>query len=396
MKAPLPTNERERLAALDELRVLDTLPEESFDSIVRLAAKVCEAPIALFSLVDDDRQWFKARYGIDVEETPRAVSFCAHAVHRNELLVVEDATKDPDFLDNALVISGPEIRFYAGAPVRAGKSLPLGTLCIIDNKARSLAPREAELLMSLAREIEAQLELRKALIASQLLQEERAVLVKMFHHDAAGMLESLRWNLLGLRDKLPKETAIDDGLRMLTQVQKLCEGVQRLAVGQGVRLSTTIETVDLRPWARSVMARAKGTAKRAGVELVARVELSDSVVETDLHLLERVVTNVYLNAIQSCAPGDVVRLSLVDGHSDEIVFTAEDSGPGVKPEDAQRIFEPFFSVRPVSGKHSGLGLAFCRMAMDALGGAIAFAPGDPKGARFTITLRRHACHSAAA
>ena len=142
----LPIDEEERLQELYDLQILDTPPEPDFDAIVAVAARICQAPIALISLIDRDRQWFKARHGIDAPETSRAVSFCGHALHERDHLVVHDATLDPRFVDNPLVTGPPEIRFYAGVLLRAEGGRPLGTLCVIDR-----APREpsAELLANL-------------------------------------------------------------------------------------------------------------------------------------------------------------------------------------------------------------------------------------------------------
>jgi K+-sensing histidine kinase KdpD len=385
------------LEALHEYRILDTLPEDSFDNIVKLAAEVCRVPIALFTLVDENRQWFKSRIGIDLEETPRDVSFCAHAVHQNELLVVEDAGADSRFLDNSLVVDAPKIRFYAGVPIRVSESLPLGTLCVIDTQPRSLTAHEAQILKSLARTLEAQLALRKTLASEAVLREERAVLIQMFHHDAAGMLAALGWNLAVVRKKgVFDAELIDDGLRIVRAIQVLCEGVGHISTGDTTELSTSIENVDLHAWFKTIAKRAQQTAKRAGIEVAARFDLRAAVVATDIHLLERIVTNVYLNAVQACGPGNTITVSVQDEEGERFSINVEDDGPGVLPADAERIFEPFFSARGSGAKAqsrresagSGLGLPFCRMAIKALGGTIEFFPRQPNGARFFITLAR--------
>lgn len=160
MTSPLPENERERLAALHRLRVLDTVPEEVFDRIVRLASTILDVPIALVSLVDADRQWFKASVGLGARETSRDVAFCAHTILDDEILVVEDATQDQRFRDNPLVTGQPDIRFYAGAPLIAAGDLRIGTLCAIDRAPRSLSERESTALRDLADMTMAELELR--------------------------------------------------------------------------------------------------------------------------------------------------------------------------------------------------------------------------------------------
>src|SRR4051812_26423777 len=117
MKPPVPANETKRLNVLWQYDVLDSVPEEVFDDLTELAAKICDAPIALITLVDENRQWFKAKVGIDVAETSRDISFCGHAINQSELFIIPDATKDKRFAGNPLVVSDPKIRFYAGAPL---------------------------------------------------------------------------------------------------------------------------------------------------------------------------------------------------------------------------------------------------------------------------------------
>ena len=161
MSAPTLGNEKKRLKVLWQYEVLDTVPEELFDDLTELAARICEAPIALISLVDEKRQWFKSKVGTDVKETSRDVSFCAHAIKQAELFVVPDATQDKRFANNPLVISDPKIRFYAGAPLITPDGYALGTLCVIDKVPRNLRPDQKQALLILARHVVSQLELRR-------------------------------------------------------------------------------------------------------------------------------------------------------------------------------------------------------------------------------------------
>lgn len=159
--APLPKNEVKRLKILWQYDVLDTVPEEVFDDLTDLAAHICEAPVAMISLVDENRQWFKSRVGMSVKETSRDISFCAHAILNDDLLVISDATKDPRFSDNPLVTGPQKIRFYAGAPLVTPDGHALGTLCVLDRQPRKLRPEQRNALSVLAHHVVTQLELRR-------------------------------------------------------------------------------------------------------------------------------------------------------------------------------------------------------------------------------------------
>ncbi|MBU0944598.1 MAG: sensor domain-containing diguanylate cyclase [Proteobacteria bacterium] len=160
-KAPFPENEAERLEALRSYNILDTLPELSFDDITRLASHISGTPVALISLVDSERQWFKSSIGLEVQETPRDISFCSHAILEKDMLVVPDTLKDHRFSDNPLVTGDLKIRFYVGSPLVTGNGEALGTLCVIDQKPRTLSEVQLESLRALARQVMDQLELRK-------------------------------------------------------------------------------------------------------------------------------------------------------------------------------------------------------------------------------------------
>jgi GAF domain-containing protein len=168
MKATMSTTEAARLAALNRYAILDTEPEQSFDDLVVLASFVCKTPIATLSLVDDHRQWFKSKVGVEIRETSREVSFCAHAIQQEELFIVPDALEDSRFKENPLVLGDPHIRFYAGAPLIDEDGYALGTLCVMDREPRELDDTQKEALRSLRRLALRQIELRRNL---QLLKE---------------------------------------------------------------------------------------------------------------------------------------------------------------------------------------------------------------------------------
>jgi GAF domain-containing protein len=160
--AEKPLNEDARLVALHEFQILDTPAEKAFDDLARLACYVCDAPIALVSFVDRDRQWMKAKMGLAISETSRDVAFCAHAILApDDLLIVPDALLDERFVDNPLVTGEPKIRFYAGAPLVVEGGLAVGTLCVIDHSPKELSPGQTKALKILRNQVTRELELHK-------------------------------------------------------------------------------------------------------------------------------------------------------------------------------------------------------------------------------------------
>ncbi len=159
--APLPQNENERLSVLKRLNILDTDPEQTFNDIVALASRICDTQISLVSLVDANRQWFKAKKGLEASETPRDVAFCAHAILDDEIMIVEDTHKDERFADNPLVTELPKIRFYAGVPLEIQDDINVGTLCVIDQKPKQLSPEQLEGLRVLGRAVVAHMRLHR-------------------------------------------------------------------------------------------------------------------------------------------------------------------------------------------------------------------------------------------
>jgi two-component system, NtrC family, sensor kinase len=186
MSVPTAANDRARVAALQKYAILDTDPEQGFDDLTLLASYICRTPIALISLIDENRQWFKSKIGLSVSETSREIALCSRAIQQSDVFVVPDTLQDERFRDNPLVVAEPNIRFYAGAPLINDEGYALGTLCVIDRAPREITAEQKEALQALSRLVLAQLEFRRNLT---LLKEVLADRTKEEHQRQKQLLE---------------------------------------------------------------------------------------------------------------------------------------------------------------------------------------------------------------
>ncbi|MCF8303899.1 MAG: GAF domain-containing sensor histidine kinase, partial [Bacteroidales bacterium] len=200
MKKPeTPANEQERLEALKEYSILDTLPEEEYDEITFIASQICETPISLITLIDNNRQWFKSYHGIEVNETPREVSFCAHAIHdQNNPMIIPDSRIDERFHDNPLVKGEPHVIFYAGIPLVSSNGHSLGTLCVIDKKPKQLDDAQIKALNALSKQVMKLFELRKKSKDMEMLIYELEVQNKGLNEFAGRAAHDLKSPLNGI------------------------------------------------------------------------------------------------------------------------------------------------------------------------------------------------------
>jgi GAF domain-containing protein len=212
MVAPMPVNEAARLAALQKYAILDTDPEQAFDDLTLLASYICRTPIALISLIDENRQWFKSKVGLSVSETSREIAFCSRAIQQTDVFIVQDTLQDERFRNNPLVVSEPGIRFYAGAPLITDEGYALGTLCVIDRTPREINPDQKEALKALSRLVLGQMEFRRNLM---LLKEALTDRTKEEHERQRELVEVQEklFRVLGLRHRAEGRAAKASGLQ---------------------------------------------------------------------------------------------------------------------------------------------------------------------------------------
>lgn len=363
--APIPENDAERLATLHRYSILDTLPEQSYEDLTALATYICGTPTALISLVDEQRQWFKSRIGIAIGETERSLSFCAHTIIHPEVLVVEDTFLDDRFAQNPLVLSGPQIRFYAGAPLVAPNGHVLGTICVIDSRPRTLSAAQVSALQSLSRQVMALLESRLQLIDNQktaaaLMQSEKLAavgrLASSMAHEINNPLEAVT-NLL----YLSRKQAVDEDVKAWLDQAEI--ELRRVAIiaNQALRFhkqSSNPQAISCLSLFSTTLSVYEGRLLNAGI-VVEKRKRADEPVECFEGDIRQVLSSLVTNAIDAMPGGGRLLVRSREGTDwrtgrQGLVLTIADTGTGIDKATQRHIYEAFFTTKGIGG--SGLGL----------------------------------------
>lgn len=376
--------EARRLAALSSFGILDTEKEGPFEDIVRIASYVCQAPISVVNLIDAERQWFKAEIGLGVRETPLDTSLCAHAILEHDLLVVPDTTRDTRFAFNPLVTGEPGLRFYAGALLKTADGLPLGTVCVLDTKPRTLDDFQLDTLRRLARQVMSQLELGRMLRRSERRGDHLARLVATAGHDLKAPLRAALYAISRVRgsvpdDQLPRlDGASADLLGMDQQLNRLLAATRVDAGGDTVELTPVVlgdvfDALDT-TWRRA--------AQRKRVALT--IEPTTAVVLAHGLLLETVLGNALSNAVKYTPEDGTVRMAAqaIDG---KVIIDVEDTGCGIAPDKVEELFAAFRQADP-QAEGLGLGLWLVRQSADALRAEVRILPREGGGTCFRVVL----------
>lgn len=398
--ACLPPNERERLAALASYNILDTPPEPDFDAITELVSQICETPYAVINLLAEGRQFFMSEVGLGVRETPLATSICAHALLQPGLFIIPDLTADDRFSDNPLVTAGPGLRFYAGQLLTTVDGFELGTLCALDTRPRDLSAVQRASLKTLARHVITLLELRKISERDRVLLAEQAELNRRLdgalagHHRLSAMVAHDLRSPLGVMalgaemvaghpDR--KLAAVADRMkRAVIAMQALIADLLDLEQSNADVLRIEPERVSSGDLIRGALDIFAPLAEGAGVTLRAALDR-----EVDLHVDQRrihqVLANLIGNALKVSPRGGVITMGVV-GESAHIRISVSDQGPGIAPEDQQRVFDPFFTKEVGGAKGTGLGLTISKRIIEVSGGRMSVESVPGGGATFWFTL----------
>ena len=413
--SPIPSCEQARLAALYGYEILDSPPEAAFDRIVSIAARLFGTPMALVSLVDADRQWFKAKCGLDASETPRDFSFCAYAMLESAPMVICDATRDPRFQSNPLVTGEMSLRFYVGAVIRSTSGLPLGTLCVIDTQAReSPAPELIETLEDLAFLVSEQLEFRAVAAARTGTEREHQkqleaasqtaeaanraksdFLARMSHEIRTPMNLIMGMNALLLESPLNdrQRQHIEISYRNVRRLLRLINGILDLSKVEAGELIFHDAPFDLDEHLSECVATISDAIERAGLEFKTSISADTWRYWTgDAERLQQVLLNLVGNSIKFTEAGKVT--VAVGPETDAngqpgLRFEVTDTGCGVPKDKSALIFEPFRQVEETlrrTREGTGLGLSIAKTLVERMGGRIWVEETPEPGAKFVFTV----------
>lgn len=388
IKPIITNNEEQRLAALKSFNILDSAPEVLYDDIVALASVICETPIALVTLIDSDRQWFKAKVGVDVIETNRDISFCAHAIHDVKVLEINDATLDKRFADNPFVTDGPKIRFYAGAPLVTSDGLALGTLCVLGKNPKKLTEQQTKALEALARQVTSHIETRKW---AQLIKQQQGQLVQTSRMAALGQmaggiaheintpLGSLALGL-GLLEEKVSESQQRDVQRLTKVVFQISKIIKNLLAFTGQPEKESFAKVEVCNILDNCLSLCTEKFRSNSVTIIIDKSITDSSLSLKLQqsAISKSIFNLLSNSFDAIENSDKdrwIKISLRD-LPDQIQLVVADSGNRITDEVRSKMFEPFYTTKIV-GKGVGVGLSAVKGIMEAHQGQVEYLPAEP-------------------
>ncbi len=407
-----------RVAALATFDILDTPAEPAFDDIVVLASQLCETPTALVSLLEHDRQWFKAKIGFDCSQTPMSQSVCAHALRSDGILVIPDLTEDARTKDNTLVTEPPFIRFYAGAVLEMAEGIRLGSLCVIDTVPRpeGLTRDQVFGLKALARQVISQLELRRALaqrdgalVARDLT--ARDLVAARDEAEAANRAKSLFLTnmshelrtplsaVIGYSEMIEEEAeelalpSLVSDLRKIrsnaSHLLSMINDLLDLSKIEADKMDVNRETADVGEMLQDVASTVGALVERRGNVLSVATAPDLGLMETDVTKVRQCLLNLISNAAKFTQDGMITLSATRDHASGWLTFVVADTGMGMTPDQVGRLFQRFSQADETIGPRfggTGLGLALTKAFCTMLGGDVAVASTTGEGTRFTVRV----------
>lgn len=393
IEAQLPLNEARRLRILEEYQILDTEYEVDFDELTKLASEICESPISLISLVDTNRQWFKSAHGLSVAETPRALSFCAHAIHDESMFVVEDARQDVRFHDSPLVTSDPNIVFYAGIPLINKEGYALGTLCVIDSKTKKLTPFQEKAMTTLSHQVMKLIELRKVnlqLKAKNDLLKESYNELERFSHIVSHDIKSPLNNILGLTKMLKEDHCNVTNTEANLYIDLINESSEKLK-----------DYIDatLRSYKNGILAGDEKEFFYINSILKECIKMLNPNNEHEITLpenievfnykssFEQIFLNLITNAIKYNDKEKVVVNITTEASENHFIIRIKDNGMGIPKDKLSSIFDMFFTLEKedrFQNTGTGIGLSSVKSLVKKCGGEIAVDSNIGTGTEFSM------------
>ena len=396
---PLSLNENERLASLRSYNILDTAAEKDFDDLTTLASTICQTPIALISLVDTERQWFKSHIGLAASETPIEQSFCAHAiVSYNEIMIVDDARTDERFADNPLVTGNPKIVFYAGVPLINEEGFALGTLCVIDQKKKQLSAEQTTALKVVAKQVVDKLELRRKItdlqIANQELRDANVFIQKFAStaaHDIKNPLSSILLTSQALKIRLQKlqdegcSRLIDLNITSTTRLINLLDEMLDYSKDPSLLIAKKSE-IDLKQAIKKVVSMINTPDNLEIILPDTNPKLTLSTVA-----FEQIFINLISNAIRYNDKNQTI-IAIRFAEDDEYYkFEVEDNGIGIAETYHEKIFSNSFTLKITdryNKKGTGIGLATVKDLVTVLKGNIYVKSTQGIGTTFFVSIKK--------
>lgn len=381
--------EAARIENLKKYEILDTPPDGNFDRLTKLAAQMLDMPIAIVSLVDKDRIWFKSNFGIDVKEISRDPGLCSSAILSNDLYLVSDARKNPETLANPLVAGEFGLRFYAAMPLETKEGYNLGTFCVIDKKPRHFTKGKRDILRLMARLVMDLVELR---LEARLALKHQHDLLNITAHELKNPIAMMPLlSEMIVQQKNNPEAIVDianqikqAGKRMNSTVDHLLENAR----ADQKNLQLRLHKIDLGNLTKGIVETNDAFARKKNQELIFNIENTCSVYADERRLTE-VIDNIISNAIKFTPLSGRIEVALKKVRN-KARITVKDNGPGLTAEDKKMIFQRYtsLSAQPTGGEEStGLGLSIAKDLITAHKGKItAFSEGSGKGAVFTVEL----------
>ncbi|NNK81167.1 MAG: response regulator, partial [Flavobacteriales bacterium] len=393
--SPIPSNENERLERLEYYNILDTDPEEAFDDLTSLAAKLLNVPVVLVSLLDNDRQWFKSKFGLDVDQTPREVSFCQYAIMQDDVYEVYNALQNDLFRDNPLVTGNPKIRFYAGAPL-VDEDVTLGTLCAIDFQPRKLNEEEKRTLTIISKTIIRLIKYRRDQQEAERLAKAKDEFLSNMSHEIRTPLNAI----MGFTDLLSgtaldhtQRSHIDTVARATKNLTVIVNDILDVSKLESGRFELEKQPFQLEKMLKHVVQLQSVKAKEKGIKLMSSIdnELPGYILGDETRLTQ-ILYNLIGNAIKFTSEGEVELKVLVKERSHNttrISFEIKDNGIGIEKDKLEQIFDRFTQASESTTRlygGTGLGLNIVKKLVDMHGGLLDVESELGKGSIFSVVI----------